>query len=214
VLDLIDFRSPTDFGSLFLLGGQLNHRDLSVNRENNILYSGDDKWMRIERVENAIDNLQMTVHFLKSFSGIKKWKWAVIALHQTLYSFFIVALVSCGKKVVKGKHLITIIDAAKMLGETKNLSMQGNAKPLIMVDEQAAAFVALVKMLRNNFEHFNTDHWSVETSMFNDIFEKMTPVVRFMVLESNTIRFTEEQETEVKNYISQLEILVLRDSTN
>ncbi len=108
----------------------------------------------MERVDNAIDNLSMIVYSLKTFSDFMKWKWATIALHQTLYSFFIVALVNCGQKVVKGKWLIDISTAAKMLGKPENLSVWDDAKPLKMDDEQATAFVALVRILRNNFEHF------------------------------------------------------------
>jgi hypothetical protein len=123
----------------------------------------DNKWIRVERVENAIDNLSMIVYSLRTFSNFMKWKWATIALHQTLYNLFIVALVNCGQKVVKGKWLIDILTAAKMLGEAENLSMWDNAKPLKMDDKQATAFVALVRILRNNFEHFNTDQWSMKS---------------------------------------------------
>jgi hypothetical protein len=168
----------------------------------------DNNWVRIGRVENAIDNLRMTVYFLKTFSDIEKWKWAIIALHQTLYSFFIIALVNCGQKVVKGKWLIDISAAAKMLGEAENLSMWDDAKPLKMDDKQATAFVALVRILRNNFEHFNTDRWSIEINMIENIFEKMIQVVRFITLESNTIWFSEEQEIKVKNLILQLETII------
>jgi len=171
-------------------------------------YIADDSWLRIGRIDNAIDNLHMMVYFLKTFSDVKKWKWAIIALHQTLYSFFIIALLSCGQKVAKGKHLISIIEAAKLLGDPKNLSVWDDAKPLKMVSEQASAFVALVRMLRNNFEHFNTDHWSIEIIMVEDIFRKMIPVIRFIALESNTVSFTEEQEFTIKGLVSQLETLI------
>ena len=137
-----------------------------------------------------------------------------MALHQTLYSFFVVALVNCGQAVMEGKRLITIIDAAKLLGSAENLSMWDNSKPLIMADDQAAAFVTLVKLLRNNFEHFRTDRWSIEIEMIRDIFEKMTPVIGFITLESNTIWFTEEQEKTVKEHLSQLEALVSASDLN
>jgi len=124
------------------------------------------------------------------------------------YSFFIVALLNCDQKVAKGKHLISIIEAAKLLGDHKNISVWDNAKPLKMVSGQASAFIALVRMLRNNFEHFNTDHWSIEIIMVEGIFRKMIPVIRFITLESNTILFTEEQEFTIKGLISQLETLI------
>jgi len=77
-----------------------------------------------------------------------------------------------------------------------------------MSSDQAGAFVTLVRLLRNNFEHFNTDHWSIEISMIEDIFRKLAPVIRFIILESNTIWFTEEQETIVRELLSQLESLI------
>ena len=50
--------------------------------------------------------------------------------------------------------------------------------------------------------------------MIRDIFKKMTPVLRFIALESNTIWITEEQEKIVKEHIFLLEALVSASSLN
>jgi hypothetical protein len=47
----------------------------------------------INEVENAIDSLETTVHFLDR-PDTMKWKWVAISLHHSLYTFSILALIS------------------------------------------------------------------------------------------------------------------------
>jgi hypothetical protein len=59
----------------------------------------------INEVENAIDSLETAVQFLSRRDNLK-WKWVAIALHHSLYSFCIAALV-CGNYtnvLEKGKN--------------------------------------------------------------------------------------------------------------
>ena len=46
----------------------------------------------VDAEANAIDNLEMIEHFLMMSESPWRWKWVVIAAHQTLYSFLILAL--------------------------------------------------------------------------------------------------------------------------
>lgn len=48
-------------------------------------------YISIDEKENAIDSLETTVSFLNRDDNLK-WKWVVIALHHSLYSFCISAL--------------------------------------------------------------------------------------------------------------------------
>jgi hypothetical protein len=65
-----------------------------------------ERWLRLDELENAIDNLQMIPHFLEHFSTDLKWKWAIISLHQALYSFLV-----CGLKGTDAKQ--TVYDKTK-----------------------------------------------------------------------------------------------------
>ena len=47
--------------------------------------------MKLTKLRNLIDNLEMVAHFLKAPIPYK-WKWAVIALHQALYGALIASL--------------------------------------------------------------------------------------------------------------------------
>jgi len=51
-----------------------------------------EKWLRLDEIENAIDNLEMVQHFLEHIPSDLKWKWTIISLHQALYGFLICAL--------------------------------------------------------------------------------------------------------------------------
>ncbi len=50
------------------------------------------QWLRIDELENAIDNLEMAGDFLEQIPPLIKWKWVVIAVHQALYGFAILAI--------------------------------------------------------------------------------------------------------------------------
>jgi hypothetical protein len=52
----------------------------------------DKHILRIDEVENAIDSLETAIQFLQREDSLK-WKWIAIALHHSLYSFCIAALV-------------------------------------------------------------------------------------------------------------------------
>lgn len=50
------------------------------------------KWLELDELENAIDNLEMASYFLEQIKSEKKWKWAIIATHQALYGFAICSI--------------------------------------------------------------------------------------------------------------------------
>jgi hypothetical protein len=63
--------------------GQDGVRSSLLNRnliERNILW--------IDEVENPIDSLETALQFLQREDNLK-WKWIAIALHHSLYSFYI-----------------------------------------------------------------------------------------------------------------------------
>lgn len=52
---------------------------------------GGIQYIATDGVQNALDNLEMLEHFI-GLDKPSKWKWAVIAAHQALYTFMLCAL--------------------------------------------------------------------------------------------------------------------------
>lgn len=74
-------------------------------------------YFAFDEIDNVIDNLEMTTHFLKLPTGFK-WKWVCISLHQALYGLMIAAL--------KGSDArLTIYDKSKDQGKAIALHAQG-----------------------------------------------------------------------------------------
>ena len=44
----------------------------------------EGNWLRLDELENAINNLEMVKYFLEELDDPIRWKWATIALHQAL----------------------------------------------------------------------------------------------------------------------------------
>jgi hypothetical protein len=53
--------------------------------------SKQEDFIKIDEIENLIDNLEMASHFLETYFPYK-WKWVIIALHQALYGALISTL--------------------------------------------------------------------------------------------------------------------------
>src|SRR2546426_9631731 len=88
--------------------------------------SGD--WLRLDELTNAIDNLEMCSHFLATLPHPIRWKWAIVALHQTIYGFAICAVkgtddqsVLKSRKSAKEPQLISIWEALKRANDPQDL---------------------------------------------------------------------------------------------
>ena len=82
-----------------------------------------DVWLRLDEVENAIDNLEACGLFLQEFPEPIRWKWAIIALHQALYGFAVAAIQgSDSTSVLKNPadHSSQLISFWEALKRTRN----------------------------------------------------------------------------------------------
>jgi hypothetical protein len=179
-----------------------------------------ERWLRLDELENAIDNLEMAAWFLERIRSEKKWKWTIIAIHQALYGFAICAVRGTdsrwltekrGKK--KKEWLISIRKALQRAKDPKWMPF-GNSKLLVTTPEEDAAIDRLVDEFRNEFEHFKPKHWSIEVSGMPDIIGHVLRVVRFLALESNCVTYAEEeQESRVEKALARLEQGLAREAT-
>jgi hypothetical protein len=171
----------------------------------------DLKWLHLDELENAIDNLEMVSFFLKIIKDERKWKWAIIAIHQALYGFAICTSTPTDSSFAlrdpqdNESHLISIwkaLDRAKS-EEWKKLSI---SVPLVTSLEEDQAIGKLVKDFRNEFEHFRPKSWSIEVSGMPDIFKHVLRVIRHLALESNSVTYVDEDlERRARSAISALD---------
>lgn len=127
-------------------------------------------WLRLDEVENAIDNLESCAVFLERFVEPIRWKWAVIALHQAIYGFAVAAIQgSDSLSVLKNpgdhnSHLISFWEALERTRDRRFL--WGDAQPLVLSDDEQHSIRRLGAEFRNGFEHFRPAAWSIEISGF------------------------------------------------
>jgi hypothetical protein len=171
-----------------------------------------EKWLRLNELENAIDNLEMAAWFLDQIPSEKKWKWTIIAVHQALYGFAVCAVRGTDRRwrvKKRGKNeegwLISIWKALERAKDPRWMP-SGNSKLLATTPEEDAAIDKLVNEFRNEFEHFKPKHWSIEVSGVPDIVGLVLRVVRFLALESNCVNYAEEdQESRVRKALARIE---------
>jgi hypothetical protein len=171
-----------------------------------------ERWLRLDELENAIDNLEMAAHFLRHIPSEKKWKWTVIAIHQTLYGFAICSVRGTDARLLIDKRSKQcdekLISIWKALEHTKDPDWMPWAisKPLETTADEDTAIERLVSEFRNEFEHFKPKHWSIEVSGMPNIIGHVLRVIRFLALESNCVTYPEaDQEARVRETLAKIE---------
>lgn len=175
-------------------------------------------WLRLDELENAIDNLEMIVFFLTNIKSEKKWKWITLATHMALYGFAI-----CGanippyQKVIKTSkrkpdgQLISIWDAIDKLKVPVPLGYPNDLFPILnLTESQEIAINTLVNDFRNNFEHFKPVGWSISEDCFPKMILEVIRVIKFIALESRRVNAGINDEDRIKMAIESIERMVMK----
>jgi hypothetical protein len=152
-----------------------------------------EKWLSLDEVENAIDNLEMCRHFLTAIESELRWKWTVIAWHQALYGFAISAVQGMDQLSVlvdPGNHESKLISIHEALRRCKDSSLLWpGATPLVTTPDEDHALERLIQEFRNSFVHFRAISWSIETSGMPALLKHGFRVVRGIALDSQSVRY-------------------------
>jgi hypothetical protein len=169
------------------------------------------KWLRLDELENALDNLEMVSFFLKNIDDERKWKWAIIAMHQALYGFAICATTPTDSSLAlrnpkdHESRLISIWTALER-AKSEEWKKWGISAPLETSSEEDIAIDKLVKEFRNEFEHFRPKAWSIEITGMPEIIKHVLRVVRHLALDSNSVTYYDEgSEKRTKGAINSIE---------
>jgi len=155
------------------------------------------KWIWTDELDDAIDNLEMTAFFLEELPSDRKWKWAIIAMHQALYGFAICSTTPSDASFAlkapsnPNSHLISVWTALKRAKDPA-WKRWGHSQPLVTSEEEGRAIRKLIKGFRNEFAHFRPKAWAIEVSGMPDIFRRVLRVIKHLALTSDTITYYDE----------------------
>ena len=172
-----------------------------------------NNWLRLDELENAIDNLEMCGRFLVSIDSDRRWKWGILALHQALYGFAVCAVRGTNSLSVlrdpedHESHLISIHEA---LARCKDQDfLWPGATALTTTPDEDRALDRLIREFRNGFEHFRPAAWSIEVSGMPGLFRHVLRVTRGISLDSSSVRYySSEPEGRVRKALSVAECLL------
>lgn len=162
-------------------------------------------WLRTDETEESVSALEMLRDSLvKVNEDVYQWKWAVIAAHNALQGFMVLALRNGNNLAVMSEKAagqwLEAYREEKPLPEERldsflNLykKIQGEymltlvtAKKLNATPKQSRSTKKLNE-LRNEFIHFVPKGWSLEVSGLPEICLHVMEIIKFLGWESNNI---------------------------
>lgn len=169
-------------------------------------------WLRTDETEEAISALEMIAESALALSAdIYSWKWAIIAAHNALQGFMVLAL-------RQGNGLLALKD--KIAAQWLKAYREGGKYPIEKLDNflnlykkvksdrmlcygHSMKFTATsdhnrsvkkLNQLRNEFIHFVPKGWSLELTGLPEICLRCLEVIEFLGWESGNIIFYDEEQ--------------------
>lgn len=162
-----------------------------------------EKYLLFTEESNAIDYLERAGEFIgQTCSNKMFWKWVMLSLHGALYGFAIAACKgstnqSVTRKTKSGRRkLITFDEALSLCQDPKWMGTLHGGVALAMSVGQKDSIRQLKATLRNNFEHYIPNVWSIEMHGLPRISIDVLDVIRFLAVE--TFRYQKISQTERK----------------
>ena len=178
-------------------------------------------WFRTDETKEAINSLMMVEEKLSSVcENLYDWKWVIIALHNSLQGFMVLALRGTNSLAVLTKKSsedwirayengltpksIAMLDSyLNLYKKVKSDQMMHFviSQPLEPSAEQSW-IVKKLNRLRNNFIHFQPQGFSLEVSGMPGIVENCLDVIWFLAFESGNVLWHDEAHgNQTKNLI-------------
>jgi hypothetical protein len=187
-------------------------------------------WLRTDDEEEAVNALEKFYQFiLEANSDIYQWKWAIIALHNSIQAFMVKALKGSAsfnvlrendkqdwiialntqqplspKKLAKMKldyflNLYKRIQSQEMYKYSQSKQFTGN--------DEIQNSMEVLNSLRNNFIHFTPSVWSLRINDLPQHCTNIISIIEFLINESGNIYFYDnEREEKAKNSIANIKL--------
>jgi hypothetical protein len=182
-----------------------------------------DTYLRTDEFEEAISALESTDEFLTKVSlDPYRWKWVILALHNALQGFMVLALRGSNgllalKDDVAAKWLTAhrsgdpypeerLDSFAGLYKKIKSERMRfyGHSKPFVPVGSQGRS-VNRLDAIRDDFVHFVPKGWALDLGGLPRICADCVLVIEFLCWECGNIFWHDEVQSErVKRAISSI----------
>jgi hypothetical protein len=164
-------------------------------------------WLYTNEAQDAVFSLEVTVdHLAKTANDLRHWKWVIVALHNALQGFMVLALKGSNAFAVTKKdslkklweaekrddqtvppaELDTTTWLYKKIQDPKYMRMYMHSKVFSPSGTQNKS-VEKLKVLRDEFIHFFPKSWGIEVSGLPQFVEDSMGVIDFLVFTSGNI---------------------------
>ncbi len=172
-------------------------------------------WYRTDETQEAIESLMMVESKLSTVSeNLYDWKWVIIALHNSLQGFMVLALRGTnslavltkksaeewlrayenGLKPVSNARLDTYLNLYKKV--QSDHMMQFDISQQLEPTAKQSWSVKKLNSLRNTFIHFQPQGFSLEVSGMPGIVENCLNIIWFLSFESGNVLWHDEAQEE------------------
>jgi hypothetical protein len=184
-----------------------------------------ENWLRTNELEESVSALRMMRDTArKVINDVYQWKWIVIASHNALQGFMVLALRNGNNLTVMPDKLagkwLEAYRADKPLPEERldsfpNLykKIKGEHMERLVMSRRFTATadqdrcVKKLQELRNNFIHFIPKGWSIEVSGLPSLCLAIIEIIEFLGWESSNVLWHKEgQREEAESIISELKV--------
>ena len=143
--------------------------------------------LRGSNVDSAADSLfRAEEHIGRAGDNVFHWKWVVICLQNSLYTFALtVAAGSNPHTVMKDGRVVDFLRAVKSCSGVKRFC---HSVPFEITRDQKNSVLWLHKHLRNKFEHFSPRNaWWIELSGLPNMCIDALEAIKFLALDGGNI---------------------------
>jgi len=176
---------------LYELDEEIINDSRIINPDNLHLYKATRKKrgniLRINNIESAADSLFRAKEFIDK-SDLNKfyWKWIIICLQNSLYTFALTVAAGSNSKAVLRKDG-KVIDFFPALRMCHGFSTYIYSKPLILTKKQINSLLFLHDHFRNGFEHFAPTSWLIVLQGIPNICIDCLDVIQFLAIQGKQI---------------------------
>lgn len=188
------------------------------------------EYLEIDDKESAIDSLlRAEEHILRAEKcaepvegggicwGALHWKWVIICLQNSLYTFALAVAAGTNPYIVKTKkgRVVNLMTALKLCIGVKRFT---HSQPVEFTRNQKNSMLRLHSDFRNGFEHFEPNKsWGIHLKGMPNICIDVLDVIRLLALDSKNISYAtriyshQEKEEKIKASINR-SVEILRSS--
>jgi hypothetical protein len=171
-------------------------------------------WLRTDERKEAVNSLEKVYQFiLEVHTDPYNWKWVIIALHNAVQAFLVLALtgtaslnvikdrekwieaIQLGNEYPKQQFLLNFLKLYDDIKSKERMMHYGYSKSFKGSRKMDEA-MKILNELRNNFIHFIPCNWCLEIAWLPLICRQVILVVEFLILESGNVRFYENNDFE------------------